>query len=76
MFARKGELSVDELRRQRLAYRELSVGITARKTVQTDQAIDRSVADATGALVDFLHKRFENRNAEWVRDLSLTDVHG
>lgn len=74
MYARKGELSVKELQRQRLAYRDLDVGRTAKKTVLTDQDIARSVADATAAVVSFLHKRFEHRDDEWLRDPALTDA--
>jgi thymidylate kinase len=76
MFARKGELSVAELQRQRLAYRELSVGMTVKKTVLTDRDIDQSVADATAAVVSFLHNRFEHRDEEWLREPALNDVRG
>jgi thymidylate kinase len=74
MFARKGELSVAELQRQRLAYQDLSVGMTVKKTVLTDRDIDQSVADATAAVVSFLHNRFEHRDEEWLREPALHDV--
>jgi len=74
MYARKGELSVAELRRQRQAYRELSVGIGSRKTVQTDQTIEKSIADATEAVVKFLQERFERRDEEWLRQSPLPNV--
>jgi thymidylate kinase len=76
MYARKGELSVKELQRQRLAYRDLDVGMAPKKTVLTDQDVAHSVADATAAVVSFLHNRFEHRNEEWLRDPSLTDARG
>jgi thymidylate kinase len=76
MYARKGELSVKELHRQRLAYRDLDVGMTAKKTVLTDQDVAQSVADATAAVVGFLHNRFEHRDEEWLREPALTDVRG
>jgi thymidylate kinase len=76
MYARKGELTVKELRRQRLAYRDLDVGMTTKKTVLTDQDVAHSVADATAAVVSFLHNRFEHRDEEWLREPALTDVRG
>jgi hypothetical protein len=76
MFARKGELSVAELQRQRLAYQDLSVGMTVKKTVLTDRDIDQSVADATAAVVSFLHNRFEHRDEEWLRESAVNDVRG
>jgi thymidylate kinase len=76
MYARKGELSVEELQRQRLAYRDLSIGTTVKKTVLTDQDISRSVADATAFVVGFLHNRFEHRGEEWLRKPASTDARG
>lgn len=68
MYARKGELSISELRRQRLEYSHLNVGVTAKATIRTDQDVHKSVAEATEAVVTFLHERFESRNQEWLRD--------
>jgi thymidylate kinase len=76
MYARKGELSVPELQRQRLAYRDLSVGMAVKKTVLTDRDVAHSVADATAAVVSFLHSRFEHRDEEWLREPALTDARG
>jgi thymidylate kinase len=74
MYARKGELPVAELRRQRQAYRELSIGRSSRKRVQTDQTIEKSIADATAAVVKYLHERFERRDEEWLRQSALPNV--
>jgi thymidylate kinase len=76
MYARKGELSVPELQRQRIAYRDLSIGMTVKKTVLTDRDVSHSVADATAAVVSFLHHRFERRDEEWLREPALTDARG
>jgi thymidylate kinase len=66
MFARKGELSVPELNRQRQAYQKMSVGAAERKIISTDQEIEQTIADANGAVVEVLHRRFVTRHANWV----------
>jgi thymidylate kinase len=76
MFARKGELSVEELQRQRHAYRDLKVGVAARQIVRTDQDIDMSIGDATRAVVQFMHRRLESRNEEWLREPVPTEARG
>jgi thymidylate kinase len=76
MFARKGELSVAELQRQRNAYRDLNVGIVARAIVRTDQEIDKTIADATAAVIQFMHQRLESRNEEWLREPALAGARG
>lgn len=76
MYARKGELSVEELRRQRLAYLELSVGMTVKKTILTDQEAAQSVADATAAVLSFLHNRLKHRDGVWLREPALTNARG
>jgi thymidylate kinase len=66
MFARKGELSVAELDRQRQAYRDMSVGAALRTVVSTNQTVEQSIADANRAVVEFLHLRFAIQNADWI----------
>lgn len=68
MYARKRELSVNELQRQRQAYQGLDVGSVEKKTIRTDQDVARSVAEAMEAVVKFLHERFERRDEEWLRE--------
>jgi thymidylate kinase len=74
MFARKGELSVEELQRQRHAYRDLEVGAAARQIVRTDQEIDKSIGEATAAVVQFMHQRLESRNEEWLREPAVASA--
>jgi thymidylate kinase len=76
MFARKGELSVTELQRQRHAYRALQVGIAARTIVRTDQEIEKTIAEASGAVVQFMHQRLESRNEEWLRQPAAANARG
>ena len=76
MFARKGELSVEELQRQRHAYRDLKFGVAARQIVRTDQEIDKSIGEATRAVVRFMHQRLESRDEEWLRGPAVADARG
>jgi thymidylate kinase len=66
MFARKRELSEPELKRQRQAYRSMSVGIGRRKIISTDREIRQSIQDAQAEVLQFLHGRFAVRHADWI----------
>jgi thymidylate kinase len=72
MFARKRELSVPELRRQRQIYRNLPVGAGRRKIICTDQEIRQSIMSANAEVIQFLNHRFAVRHPDWVSGKQAT----
>jgi thymidylate kinase len=66
MYARKKELPVEELRRQRQAYRDVLSKAVSMRVVRTDGEVKRSVQDATSMVVGFLYLRFTTRHQQWI----------
>jgi len=66
MYTRKKELSVEELRRQCQAYRDVLLEKLSTRVVRTDEDVKRSVQDATSVVVEFLYLRFATRHQQWI----------
>jgi thymidylate kinase len=66
MYTRKKELPVEELRRQRQAYRDVLLKKFYTRVVSTDGEANHSVRDAASAVVEFLYLRFATRHQQWI----------
>jgi thymidylate kinase len=66
MYARKKELPVEELRRQRQAYRDVLLKKFSTRVISTDEEVSRSVEDATSVVVELLYLRFATRHRQWI----------
>ncbi|MGH9681482.1 MAG: hypothetical protein ACRD4Y_16160, partial [Candidatus Acidiferrales bacterium] len=63
ILSRKQEVAPEELRRQRVAYAELSAKLPNSPLIRTDISFETSTNAATGTIVNFLARRFEHRRS-------------
>jgi thymidylate kinase len=68
ILSRKQEVPPEELRRQREAYQQFSLGAKRATLVKTDRGIEPTVEEASRFIVEFLSQRFQRRNARWLRN--------
>jgi thymidylate kinase len=66
MYTRKKELPVEELRRQRQAYRDVLLKKFSTRVISTNEEVSRSVEGATSVVVELLYLRFATRHQQWI----------
>ena len=73
---RKNEVALDELRRQRVAYRELASKLPASTLIRTDVGLESSTSEATRAILTSLNTRFVRRQQQLAkRESQKTAAH-
>jgi len=65
--ARKAELSLPEIKRQRQAYRSLRFQRARQAYVRTDSGIEATRVASVAAVTDFMKERFNKRIGAWMR---------
>jgi thymidylate kinase len=65
ILSRKQQLPLDEIRRQRAAYREFAGQVSTSVLITTDQALDRCREHALQEIFRYLSKRLARRNPTW-----------
>ena len=66
ILSRKREVSPKELRRQRAAYARLSNNLPNAVLINNCVGLERSISDASRAVVEHLARRFQRRHASWL----------
>ena len=66
ILSRKREVPPEELRRQRQAYRQFTLGDRRATLVKTDRGIERTLGEANRFVVEFLSQRFQRHHARWL----------
>ena len=66
ILSRKHEVPPEELQRQRVSYRQFTLGAKRATLVNTDRGIERTLGEATQFIVGFLTQRFQRRHARWL----------
>jgi thymidylate kinase len=66
ILSRKREVVLEELRRQRVGYRQFTKQVGEAHLIKTDQGVDRTVGEASRCVVEYLARRFERRNSGWL----------
>lgn len=66
VLSRKQEVPLDELRRQRAAYRQLGHELPNAVFICNDQDIEFAIADAKRAIIEHLARRFQYRHSSWL----------
>ena len=66
ILSRKQEVPPKELRRQRAAYARLIDNLPNAVLIDTYVGLDRSISDASRAIVEHLARRFQRRHASWL----------
>jgi thymidylate kinase len=65
ILSRKQQLPIDEIRRQRGAYREFAAQVPASVLITTDRTIERCRIQALGEISRYLSDRLAQRNPAW-----------
>ena len=66
ILSRKREVPPKELRRQRAAYVRLSDNLPNALLINNCVGLDRTISDASRAVVEHLARRFQRRHASWL----------
>jgi thymidylate kinase len=66
ILSRKREVVLEELRRQRVGYRQFTEQEGKGRLIKADQGIERMVGEASRFVVEHLARRIERRNSGWL----------
>jgi len=72
ILSRKREVVIDELRRQREAYHNLTDSLDGGVLIDADRELDTTLAAASRAIVEFLGRRFRRRHGAWLAGVRTT----
>jgi thymidylate kinase len=72
ILSRKREVPPPELRRQRAAYVRLSDNLPNALLINNCCGLDRTISDASHAVVEHLARRFQRRHASWLAGVRVT----
>jgi hypothetical protein len=73
ILSRKREVALEELRRQRAAYRQFAAQEGNAYLLKTNQGIGPTVGEASRLIVEHLARRFERRHSAWLAPLRVCD---
>jgi len=66
ILSRKRDLPLEELRRQRASYHQLT-GVGGHATlIKADQGVEKTCREASRPIVDYLTERFQRQHARWL----------
>jgi len=73
ILSRKCEVPSTEVRRQRESYRRLARCCDTTRLVKTNQAFEKTLAETSEIIMDYLVQRFRRRHTSWLADSSTAE---
>jgi thymidylate kinase len=75
ILSRKCEVPSSELCRQRESYKQLARDCETIRFVKTNQDLEKTLAEASEIVMDYLAQRFQRRNTSWLTGGSTAESH-